>query len=74
MFIKFQSKYSSETPHERPDRRLEVPHGTGEFAKMSVVCECVCLNYTSFIHTFISSDCYTQLAERLSPNLLPNAE
>ena len=76
VFIKFQSKYSSETPHERPDHKLEVPRGTGEFTKMSVVCECVyvCLNCTSFIHAFISSDCYTQLAECLSPDLLPSAK
>lgn len=76
MFIKFQSKYSSETPHERPDHKLEVPRGTGEFTRMSVVCECVyvCLNCTSFIHAFISGDCYTQLAERLTPGLSPRAK
>lgn len=76
MFIKFQSKYSSETPHERPDHKLEVPRGTGELTRMSVVCECVyvCLNCTSFIHAFISGDCYTQLAECLTPGLSPRAK
>lgn len=35
---------------------------------------CVCLNDTSFIHASISSDCFTQLAESLSPYLLTNDE